>query len=81
MADTAVIPSGEAWARVQNAVKKVEGGRAGLPVGETPTYHFPAVPYRTTGPAVDGFYPGYIIAWDEDAEDWVDTEECYIKAG
>ena len=80
--EAAVIPSGAAWARVQEAVKKVEGGRAGVYLGETPTQNFPALPYRVTGPAdVDGFYPIMLIAWDQDAEAWVDTEEGYmIKA-
>ena len=81
MADEAVIPSGEAWSRVQNVVKRVEGGRAGLPVGETPTQVFPAVVFKVTGALSGGYYPGKLLAWDHDTEAWIETEDCYIKAG
>lgn len=75
-----VIPSTNAWKRVSEAVKLVEGGSIGFVQGpRDPYYSFYACPVKITGAAVDGFYPAVTLAWDDVAEDWVEVEECYVK--
>lgn len=77
---SAVVPTREAWNRVSEAVKKVEAGQTGFQQSpRDPYYVFPAVVFKVTGPKSGGYYPGVLLAWDNDAEAWVETEECYIK--
>lgn len=75
-----IIPSADAWKRVSAAVRAVEAGGVGFAQApRDPYYVFPAVVCKVTGPAVGGFYPGKILAWDETSEAFVEVEDCYIK--
>lgn len=79
MAET-VIPSANAWKRVSEAVKTVEGGDVQFDQKpRDPYYLFPACVVKVTGGLSGGYYPGKILAWDDVGEAWVELEDCYIK--
>lgn len=80
MADV-VLPSPEAWDRVGRAVRAVEGGNNRVNNLGNDAFTLPAVVFKVTGAISGGYYPGKLLAWDQDAEDWIETEDCYIKAG
>jgi len=79
--DTPVIPSQEAWQRVTNVVRQVEGGVTDYGRPGSPPMVFPARVVKVTGPAVSGFYPGKILRWNPTSEAFDVVCDCYIKQG
>jgi hypothetical protein len=69
--------------RVADAVKAVERdrGRSALsvPYSRAPAPAAPVFVDVATTTVATGYYDGHFLEWDEDAEEWVEQEECYVR--